>query len=70
MGYSVNFIARVSRITLPDGSEIIIVVDCGATVHMFNLKSVFRTLSRPPTKAVALLGDGITSLDVEGIGEA
>eukprot|EP00957_Ditylum_brightwellii_P064014 4855698-Ditylum_brightwellii.AAC.1 len=49
---------------------LIMVIDSGATVHMFNTNTVFANLSVPKQKSIVLLGDGVTSLPVKGIGTA
>eukprot|EP00957_Ditylum_brightwellii_P149261 11367356-Ditylum_brightwellii.AAC.1 len=49
---------------------LIMVIDSGATVHMFNTNMVFINISVPEQASIVLLGDGVTSLPVKGIGTA
>eukprot|EP00957_Ditylum_brightwellii_P085830 6528686-Ditylum_brightwellii.AAC.1 len=49
---------------------LIIVIDSGATVHMFNTNMVFVNLLGPEQASIVLLGNGVIFFPVKGIGTA
>lgn len=48
----------------------LMIIDSGASIHMFNTKAVFESLQPPKKESFAVLGDGKTRLPIQALGPA